>query len=1329
MKRKLLWLGALIAGLVLAIGLTTASAKAATKDVTTRKADGTTETHTYTSVDSWDALKTAVAGGTDVYAYFTADGVAGDAISLAADQKVYVDLAGHRLYKEANSRFFNLGAAGAQFVLTDSVGGGSLDGGTTIGNQWIGYARFIDINAAATVILDNVKLEKGACGNNAGAIMVRGADSKLYMYDATIDSCWTNKSTSGNGIGGAIYASNNALIEMHDSTISNCYSNVNAGGAVGLTNTAELRMYGTSKIVDCESKANNSGAIWFGDTAKLYMYDDSEIKNCTAKTNGGAISCAGTNKYEIHMYNNAKMSGCSAPSLGGTIVLNGGTLTMHDNAEISGGRCESANASAYAGNVRIMAGRLEMYDNSLIDGGWTDKYAGNVSLTTGTIHMEGGTISGGYAKHTGGNITVVSAGGKIEMSGTAKIINGQCDGYTGGNISYNAAGTLTMADNAEISGGTSYDAGGNVSFAAGSTFTMSGGKISGGESTNTCGGNVNFNGSCTVTISGGLIEGGKAKTHSGNVRFNSSNVTMTGGTIKGGESGTHGGTATCSGTLTMSGDAVISGEGGSSTTMAGVLYFDGASLTMSGNAKITKGTAATNGGCIVVGSGTTLTMQDNAEISYGETDNQAGNIQLSGKLIMSGNAKVLGGEVKAPISFTESGSVKTGFAGSIFVTSSGSITMSGNSEISGGVATAYAGNVALTGASTLTMSENAAIKDGTAGTNGGNVTVTGAGTLTMSDKATISGGTAGTTGGNLQHSAGGTFTMSGGYIIGGTAVNGAGNVNFSGTSNAKCVVKITAGQITDGVVTGEEAVAPDVYLNGGNVLPEISGGYFATVVGSSGFKETGFITGGYFIECPDVAFSAEVDGKALIAGNEKNYENPDPTDSHIYHYTLESVEEAGAILIEADTEFPLAGYTAAVKGAGYYMPGQAYELTVTPVSKFTFVGWDVNGELSEAETYEGTATSNLTVIAVFAVADGYFPVTIVPDEIAKFSYAIGTGAATEATASVTLLVKATDNITLTDTTEETFFWVNASDKILKEVSKSDPEYSFTANGPITVFTNKPAQTDGVVPVIFYTEYDQIYAVTELNVDNVYDFELPTKPFRKGRNITWQFTNDDGDVLTDDDEITESVIISAAAMIDDYTTDILRVYTISEAVEGETYAITVKTAGGETVFETNVPLGKAAGIVLPAKFDGKALSAVKTADGKVVSYQRTFEYKSFADVELTATYDDAEPAEDYALTVAIASSESGVATIAVARAFADNYAIVEQGIRISKDASADLANGGTGVIQATSNDTENVGVTTVNVRTSGTVYAMGFAVVSVDGDFITVLTDKVTVAVQ
>ena len=517
-RKNLLWFAAVIVGIVFTIGATSLGAKAATKDVTTKKEDGTTETHTYTSISSWTDLP-APAADTSSYVYLANDfsfGNTGESsYTLAAGQSLYLDLSGHTLTIIKNLRAFSLKNTGAKLVLADSVGGGAIDGGTTLGNQWAGYARFIDLEGASSkAILDGVTLRNGSTGNHGGAIMLRGKNTKLCMFDSTIDSCWVNKYSSTdnsgntvwtNGIGGAIFAQENSTIEMHDSVIQNCYSALNCGGAIGLAGTAELKMYGTSKITGCESKTANSGAVWISDTAKLYMYDDAAIENCKAATNGGSIS-NGSSTFEIHMFGRSKITGGYAPKFGGNIVLNGASLYMHDEAEINGGKSDDT-TDGYGGNIRIMAGTLYMYDQSVISGGETQRYGGNISLTTGRIVMEGGTIRDGYAKHNGGNITVAGKGSVI-MSGSAKITGGRCDAYRGGNITFNNAnGSLTMNDNAEISGGTAV-AGGNVHLgASGCTLTMNGGTIANGTASSK-GSNLYMTSTSVLTIENGRITNG-----------------------------------------------------------------------------------------------------------------------------------------------------------------------------------------------------------------------------------------------------------------------------------------------------------------------------------------------------------------------------------------------------------------------------------------------------------------------------------------------------------------------------------------------------------------------------------------------------------------------------------------------------------------------------------------------------------------------------------------------------------------------------------------------------------------------------------------------------
>jgi len=164
-----------------------------------------------------------------------------------------------------------------------------------------------------------------------------------------------------------------------------------------------------------------------------------------------------------------------------SVTINGGTLMGMQNRSTS----DTSGGSVIGGwgnsNITVNGGTLQAW----VNGDEVAAYKGGAIATTGTLTVNGGTITGGK----------VTNGGTIYCSGTLTITGGTITGGTagtnGGNIY--ATGTLNISGDAQITDGTATDGGGGNIYATG-----------------------------TLTITGGTITGGKAKTYGVNVAHVSS---------------------------------------------------------------------------------------------------------------------------------------------------------------------------------------------------------------------------------------------------------------------------------------------------------------------------------------------------------------------------------------------------------------------------------------------------------------------------------------------------------------------------------------------------------------------------------------------------------------------------------------------------------------------------------------------------------------------------------------------------------------------------------------------------------------------------------------
>ena len=187
------------------------------------------------------------------------------------------------------------------------------------------------------------------------------------------------------------------------------------------------------------------------------------------------------------------------------------------------------------------------------------------------------------APSSGVSVLTVNEGVRLTLTGPGGIRNGHA--YNGGAI-YNA-GNLTLNDvtltgnTATNQGGAIYSTGtitlngGSVSdntaqntagiFLSGGSLTMTGGTVGGNTANGNCGGVSVSNGS-TFTMSGGSIENNSANNRGAMHVGSSSTFTMTGGSITGNTATSSIGGINVEGTLSMSGNPVVSGNTADNST-------------------------------------------------------------------------------------------------------------------------------------------------------------------------------------------------------------------------------------------------------------------------------------------------------------------------------------------------------------------------------------------------------------------------------------------------------------------------------------------------------------------------------------------------------------------------------------------------------------------------------------------------------------------------------------------------------------------------------------------------------------------------------------------
>ncbi|MCL2488171.1 MAG: InlB B-repeat-containing protein [Oscillospiraceae bacterium] len=345
-----------------------------------------------------------------------------------------------------------------------------------------------------------LNLKEGAVIQNCTGSQAIGAAVYLYrdtdyapsaflnMYDGEIRN---NKSTGSGPLngGGGVYVPAGTAFNMHGGTISGNYANTTGTGYGGGVYIAG----GTFNLHDGTIGGNYASITGDGSGGGVYVAADSTF-NMTGglideneATDGGGIYAVGALTLK-----GGTIGHCIAASRGGGVYA-GGALTIENGVVITGNHLEGTGtgttdtdgrgngAGVHARGVFTMNGGV--ISNNTVSQGVSLRGGGVYVYSTSTkAIINGGTISGNYAKYHGGGI-----------------------------FSY---APLTVTGTASITGNLALAGGGVYANSGTDTFTMSGGEITENflaKSTYTAGGNgagVFVNGSGTMTA--GTIAGNKA---------------------------------------------------------------------------------------------------------------------------------------------------------------------------------------------------------------------------------------------------------------------------------------------------------------------------------------------------------------------------------------------------------------------------------------------------------------------------------------------------------------------------------------------------------------------------------------------------------------------------------------------------------------------------------------------------------------------------------------------------------------------------------------------------------------------------------------------------
>lgn len=570
---------------------------------------------------------------------------------------------------------------------------------------------FLMVNKGNLIIQDNSESQEGkitSTVNDLDALIRVESSGKLRVEGGTFET---------SGIRALFSTGKDAVINMTGGKITNCGGAGTWGAGVLVAGGSTFNMTG-GEIT--ENEGLYGGAISVS-SSKANIGGQARITNNKA-TSGGGIVVYGTSKLTIGK--GALISGNEATSYGGGIYAKNSdgkesttivdSSSIIDGADNVGAKAEISNNTAYAGaavygekpcNVTIkenviVSGNVSGNGKKAIQGTGTFK---GISDNQSNYTFEEYRTAKGEAPYVINEPIVINLNGELftynGMQALFQIVNGGsltildeatdempvADGETSGEgkivsgeqdldslVSVVTGGELTIA------GGTLENKGGRAVLSEGGTVTMTGGHIKGSGVYDESGVNGLPGGGILLKLNG---------------KFE-----MTGGSIEGNQGKLGGGIYANNSTVTITGDAEISGNKAANYG-GGICALGNSKVTVSGNAKISSNIAYGKGiqghgaylgyeehyggGGIFGDKGTTITLKDNCVIDSNKSEatvpeeQRGGGYNGGGGIFSFGTVQMDGGTV--------SNNYAKDAGGGIYSAGNGKFKMSGGT-ISGNTA-------------------------------------------------------------------------------------------------------------------------------------------------------------------------------------------------------------------------------------------------------------------------------------------------------------------------------------------------------------------------------------------------------------------------------------------------------------------------------------------------------------------------------------------------------------------------------------------------------------------------------------------------------------------
>ena len=669
--------------------------------------------------------------------------------------------------------------------------GGNISGTTGVVTSTSNYD--FQSGSVSAILGGTVGLNK----TTSGAVTLSGVNT--FTGTTTVTSGTLNLSaTTGPALAGNVIVNGGTLVPVTDNQVAASKTiTVNSGVLnVGSSNqnVAGLKVVaggvqGTSGVITSSTDFDiQSGTI----SAKL---GGSVGLN---KTGTGSASLSGVNTFTGTTTVSAGTLNLNAngTALAGKVVINGGSLSLLQNNQISSSKTVSISSGNFA-----LSGRSNTVAGLTVTGGSVSSSTGVLTSTT-PFDVQAGTISA----RLGGSVGLNKTGaGTATLSGFNSFTGDTV--VSAGTLNLNVSGGQAMQGNLIVNLGGTAVFQQNQQLPASKTVTVSGGTLDmGTKSTNVAGlkltgtGLITGSGTLTSTTAHDLQGGTVAAILGGNVGAN-----VTTGTVTFSNQNTYSGLTHVSNNGTL----VLSSSGG--PAISGDLLIDStATVQVKGdNQLLSSKQMLLNGGTFDAGIFKTsvagLSLSSNASIVGSGTITSAGSFLLQS------------GQVNAVLAGTASATVTNGtvllegnntYTGLTQITNKGTLQLDGSIAAASGVFLETSGT--LTGSGTVGGSValeggTLAMKDGKingslqsiGGTLSGSVTVNGvvtqlAGTFDVTEGSlliakrgvSVIGGTfgvAGTVDGSMAIDNAGTLVLSSKGVVSGTVTIGKGSGNINGT--------------------------------------------------------------------------------------------------------------------------------------------------------------------------------------------------------------------------------------------------------------------------------------------------------------------------------------------------------------------------------------------------------------------------------------------------------------------------------------------------------------------------------------------------------------------